>query len=113
MGTTIQARSVQSDFNALLQHSHIKYRAIYCHCLFSFPDFFLIVPPPFPLVNMQSDFLQFFKMFDKPCGHALIGFENLRILVLFREPGYADELVGQDDIEMALRSASVRWATLS
>ena len=52
-------------------------------------------------------------MFDKPCGHALIGFENLRILVLFREPGYADELVGQDDIGMALRSASVRWATLS
>lgn len=37
-------------------------------------------------------------MFDKPCGHALIGFENLRILVLFREPGYADKLVGQDDI---------------
>ena len=42
--------------------------------------------------------MQFPEFFNEPCGHTLVGFKNLHILFLLREPGHANELVGKDDI---------------
>ena len=53
MGTTIQARQSLSDFNALLQHSHIEHGIIYCHCRISFREFFAIVQRHAVFVNKQ------------------------------------------------------------
>jgi len=50
------------------------------------------------LPALVLDILQFFKSCNQPEGHALVGFEQLRILILSGKPCHADKLVGKDHV---------------
>jgi hypothetical protein len=41
---------------------------------------------PGEIPALGLDIFQFFHFLDQPCGHALVGFENLRVFILLCKP---------------------------